>query len=339
MIRGVVASALPLLALAFAGCAADTETVASGEEDVVSGAIEELLVPISDYETSRSKSAKVAKIKIKGKETAEELARCHQHYVDGMSDARREIIVCRDDTRELVMDSEYGDDFTRFARARTKDGKDQFFTCKQVSQQDFSPYFYGGMTDHSCRPIAQSRLDARGKSLFVRVDAEPTLDEYPTRSVYLPTFWKKTQPETWASWNDVISRAMPVGEYVGHGSSGSKKCKVKVAKEGDGIAVSIHGLDDLGAEKRVQARIVLSSATTYGAMKKDGVPQKVSSATRPASVLVASAETETRTDEYYARNLRIVRYPDAPASVDAGHTAIFIDENYCQRLGPKLPTF
>jgi hypothetical protein len=56
-------------------------------------------------------------------------------------------------------------------------------------------------------------------------------------------------------------------------------------------------------------------------------------------VLIASAETETRTDDYYARNVRIVRFPDAPASVDAGHTAIYIDDNYCQRLSPGLPAF
>jgi len=81
------------------------------------------------------------------------------------------------------------------------------------------------------------------------------------------------------------------------------------------------------------------SANSLGAIRKDGLPQKVSSAARPATVLIASAETETHTDDDYARNLRIVRFPDAPASVDADHTAIYIDDSCCQRLSPGLPVF
>jgi hypothetical protein len=115
---------------------------------------------------------------------------------------------------------------------------------------------------------------------------------------------------------------------------------VKIAKKGDGLEVQIVGLDAAGTtETRVQAKLELSSTMTYGATKKDNVPQKVTSASRPATVLIASAETETRTDTYYSRNFRVVRFNDAPASVEAGHSAIFIDDNYCQRLSPRLPAF
>jgi hypothetical protein len=75
----------------------------------------------------------------------------------------------------------------------------------------------------------------------------------------------------------------------------------------------------------------------YGAGRWDGVPQQVSSATRPASVFIVSAETETTTQTYYARNLRVVRFPPTPASVEAGKSAVFVGEDYCQRLTLPAP--
>lgn len=333
LVTGLVA----LFTLA-AGCAAptgDQADVEGGEDEVRAGGVQEIFVPLSNLETSRTRSAKVAKVKVRGSGAMVEIARCHQYYLSG--EERREVIVCRDGERELIMDAAYGDDFTRWARVRTPTGADQTFTCKQVSEQEFSRETYGGTTGHLCKPKAATT--AQAKALFAAVDADPVIDEFPTRSVYLSTNWKKAQPETWASWSEKISRAVPVGEYTGFGSSSSKKCKVKIAPKGDGFEVSIHGLDEAGAETRVHARVELSSANSLGAIRKDGLPQKVSSATRPATVLIASAETETRTDDYYARNVRIVRFPDAPASVDAGHTAIYIDDNYCQRLSPALPVF
>jgi hypothetical protein len=332
----VVTGMVGLFTLATGYAAPAGDAAAEGDENEVrAGGAQEVFLPVSNLETSRTRSAKVAKLKLRGAAAMAEIARCHQYYLSG--EERREIIVCRDGERELIMDAAYGDDFTRWARLRTPTGADQTFTCKQVSEQEFSRETYGGTTGHLCKP--KGALTAQAKALFAAVDADPVIDEFPTRSVYLSTNWKKAQPETWASWSEKISRAVPVGEYTGFGSSSSKKCKVKIAKKGDGFEVSIHGLDDSGAETRTQARVELSSANSLGAIRKDGLPQKVASATRPATVLIASAETETRTDDYYARNVRIVRFPDAPASVDAGHTAIYIDDNYCQRLSPGLPAF
>lgn len=54
-------------------------------------------------------------------------------------------------------------------------------------------------------------------------------------------------------------------------------------------------------------------------------------------MLIASSVTEAKTQDYYARNVRIVRVNDGPANVEAGHTAIYIDDKYCQRLSPQLP--
>ncbi len=329
------ATLLPLFLLA--GCAAEAndEPQTGDDDNLTAGNIEQVFIPISNLEMSTTHSAKVAKIKLKNDAAMQDLARCHQYYVDGAS--RREAIVCRDDKREIIMDAAYGDAFTRWARVRSADGKDQTFTCKQISEHEFSQETYGGTTGHLCTPKATLSADA--KAFFADMDADPKVDEFPTRSVYLPTNWKKSPPETWAKWNETITHAVPVGEYVGYGSTSAKKCKVKIAKEGDGLNVQIVSLDAAGAEGRVQAKVSLSSAFTFGATRKDNLPQKVSSATRPATVLIASAETETRTQDYYSRNFRVVRFPDAPASVEAGQTAIYIDDNYCQRLSPNLPAF
>lgn len=326
---------LAFLATATTGllhCAAPMGDDTEEAVDALTGAAEEMFVPISNLETSRTKSAKVAKLKIKGAAALQELGRCHQYRLD----LDHEIIVCRDDKREIVMDSSYGENFTRWARLRVAGAKDQTFTCKQVSEHEFSPEAYGGSTGHACKP---KTVDAAGKALFALVDADPTLDEFATHSVYLPTMWKHTPAETWSGWSKKFAKAMPVGEYVGYGSTTAKKCKVKIAKKGDGLDVSIVGLDASGAETRVQARAELSSAMTYGALLRHGVPQKVSGPARSASVLIASAETETRTDDYYSRNVRIVRFDETPASVEAGHTALYIDDNYCQRLTPGLPAW
>lgn len=332
-------SLLSILSLATlaTGCSNDASSdPVTEDDDLTAGKIEEVFIPISNLELSTTHSAKVAKIKYRGIAQLEDLARCHQYYIDGANDKRREVIVCRDDKREIIMDAAYGDDFTRWARVRLASGRDQVFACKQISEQEFSRETYGGTTGHLCKPKA---ITNEGRALLADVDADPKIDEFPTRSVYLPTNWKKAQPETWSTWNEKITKAVPIGEYTGHGSTTAKKCKVKIVKEGDGLKVTVHSLDAAGAEQRVQGQALLSSASTYGAIKKDNVSQKISSAARSATVLIASSETETKTQDYYSRNVRIVRVNDAPANVEAGHTAIYIDDNYCQRLSPPLPAF
>lgn len=318
------------------GCAASAEETDADEADVREGGVSEFLLSFSDLETSTTRSAKVAKMKVRGQAAQQELARCHQYAIGGWNS---DIVVCRDGKREIIMDATYAfdDNFTRWARIRTPKGADQMFTCKQVSQRDFSTETYGGMSGHLCKP--KTTVTAQAKKLFATVDAKPEFSEYPTRSPYLQTNWAKDRPETWASWKKKIGSAVPVGEYTGYGRTGSKKCKVTIAEKGDGYEVSIHGLNADGTEARLQARMELSSTMTYGAHRQDNVPQQVASTTRPATVLIASGETETRTADYYARSFRVVRFPDAPASADAGHTAMFIDDNYCQRLSPALPAF
>lgn len=332
----VLATLATVLSAAATGCAASAEDTDADESEIREGSVQEFMLAFSDLETSTTHSAKVAKMKIKGRASQEELARCHQYAIGGWNS---DIIVCRDGKREIIMDATYAmeDSFTRWARIRTPSGADQMFLCKQVSQRDFSTETYGGMTGHLCKP--KTVVSAAAKKLFATIDAAPEFSEHPTRAPYLQTNWAKDRPETWTSWKKKISAAAPVGEYTGYGRTGSKKCKVKIAAKGDGYDISIVGLDDSGNETRTNARIELSSTMTYGAHRQDNVPQQVASATRPATVLIASGETETRTRDYYSRTFRVVRYPDAPASADAGHTAMFIDDNYCQRLSPALPAF
>ena len=334
----LLVSSATLLSTFATGCASAEEDTDADESEVRAGGVSEFMLSFSDLETSTTRSAKAAKMKIKGREAQEELARCHQYAIGGWNS---DIIVCRDGKREIIMDATYAfdDNFTRWARIRTPNGADQMFTCKQVSQRDFSSEVYGGMQGHLCKPKAASAVTQTAKKFFAKIDGPPEFSEYPTRAPYLQTNWAKDRPETWASWKKKIGKAVPVGEYTGFGRTGSKKCKVKVAAKGDGYEVSIHGIDDDGNETRVNAKMELSSTMTFGAHRQANVPQQVASTTRPATIMVASGETDTSTRDYYARTFRVVRFPDAPASADAGHTAIFIDDNYCQRLSPALPEF
>lgn len=331
-----VSATLLSLSLFATGCAVETDDTGSDESEVREGGVSEFMLAFSDLETSTTRSAKAAKMKIKGRAAQEELARCHQYNPTGNWNS--DIIVCRDGKREIIMDATYAmeDNYTRWARIRTPNGADQTFQCKQVSEQNFSTETYGGMTGHLCKPKA---FNQTAKKMFQTIDAAPVFSEYPTRSPYLQTTWAKDRPETWASWKKKIGNAVPVGEYTGYGRTGSKKCKVKIAEKGDGYEISIHSIDDAGRETRLNAKMELSSKMTFGAHRQENVPQQVASTTRPATIIIAQGETETRTRDYYSRAFRVVRYPDAPASADAGHTAIFIDDNYCQRLSPALPEF
>ncbi len=313
------------------GCAADDAT--TGDDEVRAfGDVLEMLVPLSSLETHTTRSAKVARLKLRGTDQVEEVPRCHQYPIRG----RAETVVCRNDKREIVMDGHLSEDVPRWARLRVPRGADRTFLCKKVAEREHSPEIYGGVTGHVCTPKAMDPMEA--KSHFATVD-DAAIGESPTERVFVPTLWKKAPPETWATWNEAIQRAIPLGEYVGHGPTSAKKCKVRIAPKNDGLEVTIVGLDEAGAETRVHARAELSSAMTFGALRSDDLPQRVANTARNASVILASSETETRTIEYLARNVRIVRYPDAPESVDAGHTAVFVDGNYCQRLSPRLPAW
>ena len=326
-----------LSTLASTGCAVATDEETSQDDaEIREGGVQEFTLSFSTLENSRWRSPKAAEMKIKGRTAPEQLARCHQYSINGWNS---DIVACRDGKREVIMDATYAmdDNFTRWARIRTPNGADQMFVCKLIAEEDFSGEVYGGAKAHRCKP--KSAITAQAKKFFAKLDAAPEFTEFPVRTPYLQTNWAKDRPETWASWKKKIGAAAPVGEYTGFGRTGSKKCKVKISEKGDGYEVEILSLDDNGNEGRVNARIELSSTLTFGAHRQDSVPQQVASATRPASILVASAETSTATSDYHARNFRVVRYPDAPASADAGHTAMFIDDNYCQRLSPALPAF
>lgn len=332
--------ALPVLFLIslsgiLVGCASDSEDDAGSSADRVTagaGRVESLFVPISNYETSTSKTAKVATLKLRSSSEAVAVKRCHQYLIAG-----RDIIVCRDDKTEIVMDGKYGDDFTRWARVRFSDGSaPEWFNCDKVSERSLSKETYGSVTGHQCTPQA-SNTDA--DKLGAAVDVDPTLNDSPTSSVYLPTIWAKKPAETWASWSAKLAKAAPDGEYVGYGRTSSKKCKVKVKTTDGKTEVKIVSLDESGAEGRLNASVQLDETSVYGGFRQDDVMQEVASASRKASVLIVSSETETTTKDYYSRNLRVVRYPETPASVDAGQSAIFVNENYCQRLSPAIPAW
>jgi hypothetical protein len=324
-----------LLSVILAGCstdATDDAAPASDESNVTAGRVESFFVPISELETSTTRTAKVATMKIRNQAEAEAVKRCHQYRI-----ADRDMIVCRDAKTEIVMDAEYGTDFTRWARVRfANGGAPEWFTCKQVSERPLFQDAYGSTTGHECKPKA---ADADARKLGDAVDAEPVLNEHPTNYVYLPTNWAKTPAESWSTWAEELAKAAPAGEYIGYGRSSSKPCKVKVTSSAGKTEVAVISLDANGAETRVNARIELTEDSVYGGFRKDDVKQAVASASRPASVMIVSGETETTTNEYYTRNLRVVRYPDQPASADAGHSAIFINENYCQRLSPAIPAW
>lgn len=325
-----------VVGFALAACAAPNEGGEGlAEDDVTAGEIEEMFIPISNLELSTTRSAKVAQIKYRGRAEIDQVTRCHQS-----SFRFTEIIVCRDEKIEIVMDASHAFEanFKRFARVRFADGRPAAtFLCPQVSAREFNEETYGGMTGHRCKP--ESKLTEQGKTAFEAADAAPVLEKHPTRKVFLPTLWAKQPAEKWSDWSDEFAKAAPVGEYVGYGRSSSKPCKVKITEEGDGYKVAIHSLDASGAEGKLQAQAVLSSQTTYGAFLGRDISQEVASTARPASVLIANSETETTTKDYYARNVRVVRFPDAPANADAGHSAVFVDDDYCQRLSPAIPAW
>lgn len=319
-----------------AGCGAREPAIGTEEGNATEASdIEKVLVSISDHESFATRTAKVATIEYRGRERREVVTRCHQYWL--WNEGRPEVLVCRDSRHEIVVDAAYAPS-TRWARVRTIDGRSVAMTCRQVSYEDRDPTLYGGVGGHLCRPAAN--VSHAAERLFAIVDGDPAVDESPTRTQFLPTMWKKTPPESWLEdWRPRVARALPVGEYTGFGSSSAKRCKVKVTIRDDGFEVAIYSLTADGAEGRLQRSVVLSSAMTYGGFTRDELAQKVSSAARPASVLLVSGETETTSAEYHARNLRVVRFPDSPASVEAGHTAVFVDGSYCQRLEPRLPAW
>ncbi len=317
------------------GCSGSSGS-ATEDSELRTRAVDE--ISFSLYNTATDKFPQTVSIKYRGTTEPQIFARCHQ-YRTNLDDPQRfgrEALVCRDANLEVTIESSYGDEFTRYVRVRRATGGEEFLACRQTAKQDRGGESWDSRTDHVCTP---KRVDAYGKALFDELDKPVVLEKYPTRTPFLPTLWTKSPPEAFGTYAQAFARAMPVGEYVGFGSSTSKKCKVKVASEGDGVKVSVHGLDENGAETRLRAQIVISSAMTFGAARFAEVEQDFSGKARPASVIVASSESETSTRDYFQRTLRVVRFHDAPASVDAGHTAILVDDDYCQRLSPSIPAW
>ncbi len=122
-------------------------------------------------------------------------------------------------------------------------------------------------------------------------------------------------------------------------STQAKRCKVKVTRDREATKVEILALNADGTDGRVQARAELNASSVYGAARYDVVDLAVSGPRRKANALSISAETETTTDQYYARNVQVVRFADQPSSVEAGKTAIYVGANYCQRLSPAIPAW
>ena len=340
--KTVSALSLVLGSLVLGGCSSSGEVQdpQSTDEAVTGSKIENIIVPLSDLETSRTHSAKKATIKLTSVAGAQTVSRCHQYLVT--SPREQAITVCSDDKVEIVMDGKYGTYFTRWARVRFANGSPEaLLNCVQTDAHEFSTEAYGGITVQKCTPAARATQAAR--DLFAVVDADPTITEYPTRSVYLRTLWTKTPAETFAgNWDAKLAKAIPDGEYKGYGSSSSHPCKIKV-KTTDGITnVQVVSLAADGAE-RVNAKVDVSPKSVTGAFSKSGVPQQVSSASREASVLIVNTATDTATTDYYSRNVRVVRFPDvadgARANPDSGQSAVYIDDNYCQRLDPAIPAW
>ena len=320
-----------------AACAAPSGDEASAEEDEVkSGKVKQIDLTLYD---STDKFPRVMALELKSGERLA-LARCHTYWT-ALDDADlhlpRWAMVCRDANVEVTLESTYmGKDekWTRWARVRFAAGGEEVLACKEMGRQDRGGESWDSKTQQLCTP--KSKVDAYGKALFDYLE-KPAIEKYPTRTPYLPTMW--TKKEAWSDYAKRFAKAMPVGEYVGYGSTSAKKCKVKVAKEGDGLKVSIHSLDEAGNETRKRAEIVVDSKMTYGAHHEAKVDQEFGSSPRPASLLVASSESETNNREYFQRNLKVIRFHDEPKSVDAGHTAILVDDDYCQRLSPNLPAW
>ncbi len=334
---GLVGSLL-LSALLLVGCSAGEPSSSDpgpDEDDITGHQISELSLTLYD---TVDKFPQVVSYKLRGSNDAKTLARCHR-YGTSLDDSQlhlpRIAMVCRDDKLEIAIESTYGDEWTRFARVRFTGGGQEFFACKKQSETPRPGEGWDTKTEQLCKP---KKLAEYGKQLFDFLD-KPVFEKYPTRTPFLPTMWTKSPPEKWSKYADTFGKALPVGEYTGFSSTSAKKCKVKVAKEGDGIKVSLHSIDDAGAETRLRGQIVVNSAMTFGAARADHVDQDLSGKARAASLVSASSETETSGRDWFQRNLRVVRFEDAPASVDAGHSAVFIDDDYCQRLSPAIPAW
>lgn len=319
-----------------AACAPPSGDEVTGEDDEVkSGKVKGITMTLYD---TQEKYPRVMNLELKSGEK-QTLARCHTYWTS-LDDVElhlpRWAMVCRDANVEVTMESTYqgkDDKWTRWARVRFAGGGEEILACKEGARAEGKEN-WDVKTEQICTP--KSKTDAYGKTLFDYLE-KPVIEKYPTRTPYLPTLW--TKKEAWSDYAKRFEKAMPVGEYVGFGSTSAKKCKVKVAKEGDGFKVSVHSLDDAGNETRKRAEIVVDSKMTYGAHHEDKIDQELGSSPRPASLLVASSESETSGKDYFQRNLRVIRFHDEPKSADSGHTAILVDDDYCQRLSPNLPAW
>lgn len=272
-----------------------------------------VIAPISNLETSTNHTAKFATVK-NDDGTAVRINRCHQM---GLQTPFLEFTVCRDAAYEFLMDNVYGADAERWARLRTADGKESVMRCKQLSSSDFSSEAYGSLTVQECKP---TEPNANGQKFLALMDA-PLAPEnmlFLTRNVYLPT----TRDTV---WRNRLAAALPDGEYVGHSTTQSKECKVVVANGNITILTS--------AGKKLGS-VELGDNTVFASALVPSVKQSFDGKNRDAAVFLVSVETETKTQAYYSRNLRIVRVADQPANADAGHTTVVVGEVYCQRLRP-----
>ncbi len=165
-------------ALSLSGCAAEAGSAPAeaerDEQDATASRITELLLPRTELESSTTRTAKVATIKLRGG-AEETLGRCHQYYGPYDAEAResKDFLVCRDDKREIVLDAAYARP-ARWARVRAKTGRDQFFKCTVAASQQLNPELYGDVVVERCLPEASA--DA-GRAALAFIDAEPVLPE------------------------------------------------------------------------------------------------------------------------------------------------------------------
>lgn len=278
--------------------------------------VDSVFIPIAGLEQSTNKTAKVAIIKnADGTETR--INRCHQTYIQATKTL--EITICRDAAFELAMDVEYGHDNERWARLKTAAGAEVKMLCKKVSEtQPFGDESFVTNNLQQCKPT--DTLTANGQQFMAAIDAAPTAAavRHPTGDFYFPT-------NRDGAWKQKLAAALPIGEYVGFSTTLAKECKV---------VVSASDVTIFSKDGKKLGSVELGEATVFAWLLMPAVKQDLNGKDRDAAVLFVSAESETTTKQYYFRNLKVIRVAEQPANVDAGHTAVFVGANYCQRLRP-----